>query len=322
MAFKGPKFDRRLGRRLRLRDFQILATVVEWGSMAQAAKQVGMSQPAISEAIAQLEDALGVRLLDRNAHGAEPTIYADALLKRGNVILDELSQGLRDIDFLKSRGTGEVRVGANEFSAGFVAAVIEQVGRSHPGIAVRYVDALTGNLEFRALRDRNVDFMLARVAEPLKDEDLDAEFLFDEPLRVVASAGSIWARRRKLALADLIGERWILQPPGNPFRVRIDRAFHAQGLEPPRETVGSFSVHLRNHLVSTGQYLTVMPASVQHFSARAWGLKALPIDLGIEMPTCIVTLRNRTLSPAVEVFIQHARAVGRSMSGNRARRDA
>lgn len=313
MAFRHPKFDRRLGRRLRLRDFQILAAVVEWGSMARAARQVGLSQPAISEAIAQLEDALGVRLLDRSAHGVEPTIYADALLKRGNVILDEVSQGLRDIDFLMNRGTGEVRIGANEFSAGFAAAVIERVGRSHPGIAVRHVDALAGNVEFRALRDRNVDFMLARVAEPVKDEDLDTELLFDEPLHVVASVGSIWARRRKLALADLIGQRWILQPPGNPFRVRIDKAFRAQGLEPPPEAVGSFSVHLRNHLVSTGQYLTVMPASVQRFNARAWGLKALPVDLSIIVPTCIVTLRNRTLSPAAEVFIQHARSVARSM---------
>jgi DNA-binding transcriptional LysR family regulator len=238
-------------------------------------------------------------------------------LKRGNVILDELSQGLRDIEFLASRSTGEVRVGAPEFiAAGFVPAVIEQVGRSNPGIAVRHIDALTGNMEFRELRDRNVDFMLARVADSVKDDDLNVEHLFDEPLHVIASAGSVWARRRKLALADLIGERWILQPPGHLIRVRIDEAFQAQGLEPPRDTVGSFSVHLRNHLVATGQYLTVMPASVQRFNARAWGLKALRVDLGINLPTCIVTLRNRTLSPAVEVFIQHARLVARSMSDN------
>jgi DNA-binding transcriptional LysR family regulator len=320
MAHQAPKFDRRLGRRLRLRDFQILAAVVEWGSMAQAARQVGMSQPAISEAIAQFEDALGVRLLDRNAHGVEPTIYADMLLKRGNVILDELSQGLRDIEFLASRGTGEVRVGTNEFLAGFLSAAVERVGRSHPGISVRHVNALAGNLEFRELRDRNVDFMLANVTEPVKDEDLEIEVLCDGPLQVFAGAGSVWSRRRNLALADLIDERWILQPSGHPFRVRIDRAFRAQGLEPPRETVGSFSVHLRNHLVSAGQYLTVMAASVHRVNARAWGLKALPIDLGIKVATCVVTLRNRTLSPAVEVFIRHARSVAKSMCDDRDRR--
>ena len=184
------------------------------------------------------------------------------------------------------------------------------------GISVHRIDALTGNLEFRELRERNVDLMLARVAESMKDGDLDVEILFDEPLHVVTSANSTWARRRKPALADLIGARWVLQPPGHPIRGQIDKAFRAQGLEPPGASVASFSVHLRNHLVSTGKYLTVMPASVQRFNARAWGLKALPIDLGIRLPTCIVTLRNRTLSPAVEVFIQHARSVVRSMLNN------
>lgn len=313
MAFTAPKLDRRLGRRLRLRDIQLLAAVVEWGSMARAARHEGLSQPAISEAIARLEDALGVRLLDRSAHGVEATLYADALLRRARVMLDELGHGLRDIEFLAARGSGEVHVGANEFIVGFLSAVIEKMRTGHPGIAVHHVHALAGNLEFRELRNRNVDFMLAKMAEPVTDEALDISHLFDETLHVVAGAGSAWTRRRKPALADLAGERWILQPPGSPFRVRIDAAFRAHGLEPPREAIGSFSVHLRNHLVSTGGYLTVMPASVHRFNAAPWGLKALPIDLGITVPTCVVTLRNRTLSPAVEVFLEHARAVARSM---------
>jgi DNA-binding transcriptional LysR family regulator len=61
---------------------------------------------------------------------------------------------------------------------------------------------------------------------------------------------STWARRRKLALTDLIGVRWILQPRGHVIRDQIDKAFRAHGLEPPRESITSYSVHLRNHLVS------------------------------------------------------------------------
>jgi DNA-binding transcriptional LysR family regulator len=83
-------WERRIGGRLKLRDLHILSKVVEWGSMAKAASQLGMSQPAVSEAIANLEAALRVRLLDRNARGIEPTIYADTLLKRERVVFDEL----------------------------------------------------------------------------------------------------------------------------------------------------------------------------------------------------------------------------------------
>ena len=64
--------------------------------MARAARHLAMSQPAVSEAMASLENALRVRLLDRSSKGIEPTIYADALLKRGHVVFDELRQGICD----------------------------------------------------------------------------------------------------------------------------------------------------------------------------------------------------------------------------------
>src|SRR5262245_14671336 len=90
----------RVDRRLKLRELQVLSVVVESGSMVKAAGQLGLSQPAVSAAIANLEEALGVRLLDRGPRGVEPTIYSQALLKRGRIAFDELRQGLRDIDFL------------------------------------------------------------------------------------------------------------------------------------------------------------------------------------------------------------------------------
>ncbi|MGB8141816.1 MAG: LysR family transcriptional regulator [Pseudolabrys sp.] len=93
-------WERRIGGRLKLRDLHILSKVVEWGSMVKAASHLGMSQPAVSEAIANLEAALRVRLLDRNARGIEPTIYAATLLKRERVVFDELQQGIKEIEFL------------------------------------------------------------------------------------------------------------------------------------------------------------------------------------------------------------------------------
>src|SRR5262245_50139743 len=99
MARPPLNWETRLGRRLKLRDLHILFTVVQWGSMAKGAAQLGMSQPAVSEAIASLENALQVRLLDRSSRGVEATVYARALLKRGHVVFDELKQGIRDIEF-------------------------------------------------------------------------------------------------------------------------------------------------------------------------------------------------------------------------------
>src|ERR1700752_244212 len=101
MATAPKDWENRIGRHLRLRDLHILSAVVQWGSMAKAATHLSMTQPAVSDAIANLEDTIGVRLLDRSPRGVEPTIYANALLKRGLVVFDELRQGIRDIEFLE-----------------------------------------------------------------------------------------------------------------------------------------------------------------------------------------------------------------------------
>jgi DNA-binding transcriptional LysR family regulator len=94
-------WESQIGRRLKLRDLHVFSTVVQRGSMAKAARHLGVSHPAVSEVIADLEHALGVRLLDRSAQGIEPTIYGGALLKRSVAVFDELKQTIRDIEFLR-----------------------------------------------------------------------------------------------------------------------------------------------------------------------------------------------------------------------------
>jgi DNA-binding transcriptional LysR family regulator len=102
--------EHRVGRRLRFRDLQVFFAVVQSGSMARAAQQLGLTQPAVSDIVAALEDMFGVRLFDRNSRGVELTIYGHALLRRGNAAFDELKQGIRDIEFLSdptARNWGE-----------------------------------------------------------------------------------------------------------------------------------------------------------------------------------------------------------------------
>ena len=107
-------WEDQIGRRLRLRDLHVLYTVAERGSMAKAASELGISQPSVSDVIANLESALGVRLLDRHPHGVEPTMYGHALLKRGHAAFDELKQGIRDIAFLSDPTSGEIKIGCTE----------------------------------------------------------------------------------------------------------------------------------------------------------------------------------------------------------------
>src|SRR6476620_6868492 len=107
----------RIGRRIKLQDLNILMTVVEAGSMGKAAVRLNSTQPAISRSIAELEHALGVRLLDRHRQGIEPTNYGRALLDCGVAVFDDLRQGVKNIEFLADPSTGEVRIGCTAFLA-------------------------------------------------------------------------------------------------------------------------------------------------------------------------------------------------------------
>ena len=107
------EWSQRVGRRIRLRDLHILLAVVQCKSMAKAANQLAVSKPVVSKTIADLEQVLGVRLLERDRHGAEPTIYGAALLKRGLTVFDELREGVKDIALFarpcSRRGTDRVQ---------------------------------------------------------------------------------------------------------------------------------------------------------------------------------------------------------------------
>lgn len=314
--------QRRIGRRLKLRDLDILAAVVQWGSMAKAAAPLGMSQPAVSAAIAGMEAELRVRLLDRGPQGAHPTIYARALLRRADVVFDELQQGMREIEFLADAGVGEVRIGCPEsLSAGFAPAAIERLTRRYPKVSVHIIAAQPGEQEFRELRDRTVDLLVGRVFKPLSNNEVAMDVLCDDAFFVVAGASNPWARRRRVTLAEVRNAPWIFFPDDSLSDAYVKAGFEANGLEAPPRSVSSFSMQLRFHLLANAHFLTILHGSVLAFNAKPWSLKALPIDLRIRpMPIAIFTLKNRTLSPVVQLFIEQAHGVAREMAGRFARR--
>src|SRR5262245_23070881 len=90
--------------------------------------------------------------------------------------------------------------------------------------------------------------------------------------------------------------------------------FAKQKVPVPQERVASLSMHLRTQLVANAGFITIMPNSMFQFNAKRWGLKTLPIDLGIKRRNVsIVTLKYRTLNSVVQVFIEHARLVSRQL---------
>ena len=323
---RGIDWESRIGRRLRLRDLHVLAAVVQAGSIAKAAVALGVSQPVVSEAIADLEATIGVRLLDRGRRGAAATPSGQALLSRSQIAFDELRQGIRDIEFLADPQVGEVRIGAAESLAiGILPPIIDELSRRFPHVRFRVAQTSTLNprLEFPDLRERKLDIVLARVVQTFgafdHADDLAVEKLLDDHLAVVAGSTSPWASRRRLTLADLADAPWIL-PLNSWNSLRVDEAFVALGVKPPEVIIDTFSLALRNQLLMTGRFVAAIPASTLAPNARTDALKVLPIELPQKpWPIVMVTLKDRTLTPAAQCFVECARASAKRPAGRRAR---
>ena len=311
------EWESRLGRRFRVRDLYILSAVVKSGGMAKAARELAMTQPSVSTAIANLEHMLGVRLLDRSPRGVEPTIYADAILKRSVAVFDELKQCVKDVESLADPTKGELRIGCpDSIIATVLPQFIEHFSRRYPRVVVHVHDVPSPAIRDPGLRDRKYDLIFARLGLPVSDDrttdDLNLEYLFDDPLVIAAGLRNRWARRRTIDLAELKDEPWVLAQADTWQFIGVAEAFRARGLDMPRVSLFGFSLHLVNHFVANGSFLTAYAGSV----ARAIAVKVLPVKLpNRPWPVAIVTLKSRTLSPVVERFIKCAREVAKSMAG-------
>jgi DNA-binding transcriptional LysR family regulator len=301
----------RIGRRIRLRDLHIVMAVADCGSMTKAASQLAISHPVISKTISDLEHTLGVRLFDRTTQGVVLTPYGQALLKCGTTVFDEMRLGLKQIEFLVSPDAGELRIGSPEIAmTGLMPAIVERFSNDYPRVSLHVVMANIAMMQFQELRDRQIDLLIGRMPRPLPEDDLAVETLFDEPFVAVAGLGSRWARVRKMQLSDLIDERWVLPPYDSLPGALIMEIFREQNLQPPQAAVVSLSAQLTVSLIASGRFVGVLPNSVAQFNRERTGLRLLPIRLGTaRFGFGIITVKNRTLSPLAQRFIDCAKDV-------------
>jgi len=318
-------WERKIGRRLQLRDLHVVFAVAEHGSMAKAAESLRVTQSAVSQVVAGVEQELGVRLFDRSRRGVEATVYGQALIRRGKAAFDELRQGIQEIEYLKMPGTGEIRIGCPETLAASVLPIaIDMFSDRWPDVLFD-VEIFAGDIAAAKLRDRSIDLVFIRDGPGLSSlaasDDFKITKVFEDRLRVVVGSKSPWAKLRRVDLTDLADAPWIMLPYGWGVDL-IPKAFGMRRLPPPRIALRTFSIHLRLHLLSTGRFVSALPDSVLRLHQERFDLKALRVELPkTPYGVAIVTLKSRSLSPIVDHFIRSTatRFETYSRPGSRAR---
>jgi len=311
-----------ISQRIKLRQLNVLIAVVEAGSMAKAAEHLAISQPVISKMIASLEQTLGFPLLERSRLGVEPTLYGKALLKRSIALRNDLRTSVDELKSLADPAMGELRIGSTEpVMAGLLPAIVHRLARQYPRLSLHIIEDEPPELQDRHLRNHDIDLMIGRLPSPTPAADTDVQVLLHESGVVVAGLNNPWGRRRRIRLAELVGERWCLPPRDSFPGGWIANAFHASGLEVPRASVTVYSILMQSALLSSGRFLSFLPATMLHYSTKRLPMKVLPVEMPVQMwPIGIVTLKGRTPNPAQRLLVDCAREVAKPLATRRVSR--
>ena len=301
--------DDRIGRRLRLKDLHTLQTVAEIGSMAKASQQLGLSQPAISKAISDMEHTLRAPLLDRSARGVVLTDHGRVLVGRTRIIFDEVKQGIKEIEHLNDPTQGAVRIGAIEPVAPILSDIIHRLARRYPRISYQITVGDTDMLA-RKLRDRALDVVLTRWNALTQADDLVAETLYTSILAIVADKTHRMVAHKRLKLPDLMEEQWALPPPDTFLGRVVADLFEEKRLTLPSSIVTSTSTLMRLNLLANGRFLSVLPMTMlRHRSYKPW-LRALRVDLGDHGgQISAITIKDRRSSGATKLFLEASHVV-------------
>ncbi|MXP64958.1 LysR family transcriptional regulator [Roseomonas sp. M0104] len=283
-----------------LRQMRAFLAIVRLGSFTAAARQLHLTQPALTVQLRQLEQTLGVRLLDRTTRTATPTRTGAEFARALAPLLAEMDAVLERVQDHAALRTGRIDLATLPSLASTVLPeVIARLRAASPGLRVRMREAVTGPVG-EMVRAGLVDFGIGgSVAE---DGELVVQHLFDDPLLLIFPRGHGFAARRAVALPELCDVPLLLPEANSGIRHAVDQAFAALGraVEPAQEAVSTGTLV---GMVRAGLGLGVLPSTAVEMQVSP-DLRALPIgDPPLTRPIALVRRAGRSLSPAAEAFL-------------------
>ena len=296
----------RLPRYLKTRELQVFLAVAESRSIAEAARRLSLTQPAVSKSINELESTLGVTLFERDSRGIYPTRYAEVLRKRALVIFGEIRLAGEEITQLTNADSGKISLGAMPVAAaGLAAAAVTELMLAHPGICVSITEG-DHEVLFEALRNRQLDLVIGRLPADLSQDEFATQLLYHDQLCVAAHHSHPLAQRKKLTLEELVDEYCIIPKEHSLAYQQLVKIFLNKKLKLPSRRVDTLSVLSVDALLATGKFIIFgLPRKVVEHRPAA-GLVILPIDLDTDWgPVGITYLKSPELLPGARRLISY-----------------
>lgn len=299
-----PLADEPAWLRLRTRQLLLVAHLGREGHLGRAAATMGISQPAATRLLQEMEDTLGSALFLRGARGMQPTPGGEVLLRYARQVLNDFGAARRELAALAAGLHGTLRIGSVPSALPpLLAPVLAQFKARHTRVAVA-IEVATSDLMLVQLGRGEVDLMLGRLLEGHHDDEHEAVPVLDEAQVVVARRGHpLEDAAEALTLRELARWPWVVQPPGSPQAGRFTAMMREAGVHRRVDITETASTIATTALLEASDMLAVMPASLAAHYASLGVLRTVPIALPLRVPDVhLVWRRARELSAPAAAF--------------------
>jgi DNA-binding transcriptional LysR family regulator len=211
--------------RLKLRQLRLLVAVGKHSSILHASRELGLSQPAATKMIKDLEIDFEVKLFERSNRGVVPTVYGEALIRHGKLIFAQVSSAAQELDDLTEGNSGRIAVGTLlAASSHLLPMAIQQTLRTRPQVAIEVVEGSNEDL-MPMLRSGELDMVVGRLPVNRLRTELQQVFLIDEEVALFVGSHHPLAERDAVTFEDLRAYGWIMPPAAITLRRHLDQYF-------------------------------------------------------------------------------------------------
>jgi DNA-binding transcriptional LysR family regulator len=265
-------------RRIRLRHLEVLLAIGRHRSLTAAAAALDITQPAVSQWLADIESAAGVRLFERG-QGLRPTPYAATLLAHAERVLQDAQRAIDEVVAIRSGGSGRVRMGATQVAtASLVPAAVLRLRAQAPGIELSLVEDTVARL-WAEFERNELDVLVTRLDVRALGSGLPHQRLFSDRYRVVCGPNHPLASHAQVGWHDVARFPWLMPPTGTPLHEALSASFASAGIPLPPVLVTSVSPAVNVALLRDTDALALQPTAMARRLQTKGELVALSLAL-------------------------------------------
>lgn len=301
-AFDAEDVARRLAARLKMRHLALLLQIRQHGSLTRAAEHMAISQPALTNTLAELEGMFGAPLFDRSTRGMAPTPLGRVVLARAQAMVQDLGHLVHDMEAVLSGHAAHLHVGVTPFIPGRVlSAAIGRARLDGQRLTMTVHEGSSAQL-LPQLRDHTLDLVIGQASSALDLDQLNFEILYRQQPRLVANR-RLAARlaRQVLDWPKLAGLDWILGAPHTYMREQLAALFLGTGAAPPMPMAESDSARLIGEMIAASESaISIVPADIAEELVRVAGVAIIPYSFAWSLPPVALFTRAQGTARAAE----------------------